>query len=123
MCADSLVSLLPVALEQITNIFDRRRIRLFGAQNDERVKEDREVETPDRLVPTDWVTFGVLLSIIVGTFLVWVVFGNEVIKPWATVLGFILGGLLSVIGYVIQSLSVSPTDVFTAEFEHSEKRI
>ncbi|KAF7771568.1 hypothetical protein Agabi119p4_5879 [Agaricus bisporus var. burnettii] len=98
MCADSLVSLLPVALEQITNIFDRRRIRLFGAQNDERIKEDREVETPDRLVPTDWVTFGVLLSIIVGTFLVWVVFGNEVIKPWATVLGFILGGLLSVIG-------------------------
>jgi hypothetical protein len=123
MCADSLVSLLPVVVEQISNILDQRRIRPLENHNDERGQDDGEMETPDRLVPTDWVTLGVLSSIIVGTFLVWVVFGNEVIKPWATVLGFILGGLLSVIGYVMQSSSISPTDVSAVEFEHSEKQI
>jgi hypothetical protein len=121
MCADSLVSLVPVVVEQISKVLAQRRIR--GSENDERQTDDKEMETPDRLVPTDWVTFGVLSSIIVGTLLVWIVFGNEVIKPWATVLGYILGGLLSVIGYVTQSSLISPTNVSAVEFEHSEKQI
>jgi len=57
-----------------------------------------ETETEDRLVPTSWVLYGLLVSVVVGTVLVWIVFGQEGIKPWATLLGFILGGMLSIIG-------------------------
>lgn len=97
MCADSLVSLLPVVAEHVVDLVKReRRIRL--SEHDDTGKVDNETETEDRLVPADWVIMGLLASIIIGTILVWVVFGNEGIKPWATVLGFILGGLLSVIG-------------------------
>ena len=96
MCADSLISLLPVAVEYIIDLVRRRRIRL--SENNDIRRADSETETEDRLVPTDWVVLGVLSSVIIGTILVWVVFGNEGIKPWATVLGFILGTLLSIIG-------------------------
>ncbi|KAJ7707644.1 OPT oligopeptide transporter protein-domain-containing protein [Mycena rosella] len=89
MCADSLVSLLPVLAEYVTGLFPR------GQQT---VKEDYDVETEDRLVPMTWVVGGLLVSVVLGTFLVWIVFGNDGIKPWATLLGFILGGLLSVLG-------------------------
>ncbi len=57
-----------------------------------------ETETEDRLVPTKWVLVGLVLSISIGTLLVWIVFGDEGIKPWATFLGFVLGGMLSIIG-------------------------
>lgn len=103
MCADSLVSLLPVVAEYAVDLVNRYR-RVYLAVNADRRKEDNETETVERLVPTDWVVLGLLGSIILGTILVWVVFGNEGIKPWATVLGFILGGLLSIIGYVAVSL-------------------
>jgi uncharacterized membrane protein len=73
-----------------------RQVQIPG--HDDLRKEDNETETEDRLVPIDWVVWGLLASLITGTTLVWVVFGNEGIKPWATVLGFILGGLLSIIG-------------------------
>jgi len=96
MCADSLISLLPVAVEYIFDLVRQRRIRLLENGDTQRV--DSETETEDRLVPTDWVVCGVLGSIIIGTILVWLVFGNEGIKPWATVLGFMLGTLLSIIG-------------------------
>lgn len=96
MCADSLISLLPVAVEYIFNLVRQRRIRL--SENDDIQRVDSETETEDRLVPTDWVVCGVLSSIIIGTILVWLVFGKEGIKPWATVLGFMLGTLLSIIG-------------------------
>jgi len=96
MCADSLISLLPVAVEYIFDLVRQRRIRL--SENDDTQRVDSETETEDRLVPTDWVVCGVLSSIIIGTILVWLVFGNEGIKPWATVLGFMLGTLLSIIG-------------------------
>ncbi|KAJ7475901.1 OPT oligopeptide transporter protein-domain-containing protein [Mycena latifolia] len=89
MCADSLVSLLPVLAEYVMGLFPR------GGQT---VKEDYDTETEDRLVPNSWVVSGVLVSVVLGTFLVWVVFGNDGIKPWATFLGFVLGGLLSVLG-------------------------
>ncbi|KAL1724312.1 OPT oligopeptide transporter protein-domain-containing protein [Schizophyllum commune] len=61
-------------------------------------KEDSEVETPDRLVPYSWVLGGLGASVLFGMILVWAVFGHEGIKPWATLLGFALGGLLSVLG-------------------------
>ncbi|KAH9930132.1 OPT oligopeptide transporter protein-domain-containing protein [Fomitopsis serialis] len=62
------------------------------------VMDDKEVESPDRLVPTRWVAWGLGGSVVFGTILVWVVFGDEGIKPWATFLGFVMGGLLSVLG-------------------------
>lgn len=78
MCADSLVSLFPVILEVIRRSLDK------NAPPD----EDLEVESEDRLVPHRWVLSGIAASILIGTFLVWLVFGADGIKPWATVLGF-----------------------------------
>lgn len=91
MCADSLVSLLPVVAEYFADLFPRRGLEVHA-------KEDYDTETEDRLVPNTWVVGGLLGSVVIGTFLVWVVFGHEGIKPWATLLGFALGGLLSILG-------------------------
>lgn len=97
MCADSLVSLIPVVAEYVLDLARRKNSSQGDAVDN---KEDHEIETEDRLVPNSWVIIGVIASIFIGTILVWIVFGNEGIKPWATVLGFILGGLLSILGYV-----------------------
>ncbi|KAJ7158695.1 OPT oligopeptide transporter protein-domain-containing protein [Mycena filopes] len=91
MCADSLISLLPVVAEYITGLLPRQALA-------NQTKEDFDTETEDRLVPNTWVLWGLLVSVVVGTLLVWIVFGNDGIKPWATLLGFALGGLLSVLG-------------------------
>jgi len=97
MCADSLVSLLPVASEYVKDlVWDRPRGYTGIASNVH--KEDHETETEDRLVPISWVYTGLLASIIIGTILVWIVFGNDGIRPWATILGYVLGGMLSIIG-------------------------
>ncbi|KAK2460316.1 hypothetical protein APHAL10511_007705 [Amanita phalloides] len=88
MCADSLVSLLPVVYAHVMGFVNQKSP----------IIEDHETETSDRLVPLSWVVSGLLASVIFGTILVWLVFGKEHIKPWATMLGFMLGGLLSVIG-------------------------
>ena len=92
MCADSLVSLLPVIAEYFMKLFPTRRA------NSGKEEQDLECETEDRLVPIKWVGWGLGISIIVGTLLVWLVFGREGIKPWATLIGFVMGGLLSVLG-------------------------
>ncbi|EJD48943.1 OPT superfamily oligopeptide transporter [Auricularia subglabra TFB-10046 SS5] len=89
MCADSLVSLVPVAWELLHDYLQKHT----GARG-----EDDEDEPPERLVPVKWVLGGVAGSIVLGTFLVWLVFGNEGIKAWATVIGFGIGCLLSVLG-------------------------
>ncbi|EJF56509.1 oligopeptide transporter [Dichomitus squalens LYAD-421 SS1] len=96
MCSDSLVSLVPVVVE----LFQEKVWRaLRGSVDDEdSVKESKEVETEDRLVPMSWVAWGLAGSVILGTLLVWLVFGDEGIKPWATLLGFVMGALLSVLG-------------------------
>lgn len=95
MCADSFVSLVPVLADYINNFISKRR-------KDYSVVDEgnHEPETEDRLVPMSWVLTGVTISVIVGTLLVWIVFGHDGIKPWATVIGFILGGMLSIIGCV-----------------------
>lgn len=92
MCADSLVSLLPVIAEYFTKLFLTRH------DSDGKEGEDLECETEDRLVPIKWVGWGLGVSIVLGTLLVWLVFGHEGIKPWATLIGFVMGGLLSVLG-------------------------
>lgn len=99
MCVDSVVSLIPVISEYVTKIVRPRGTPQSldgGADN----KDDHEVETEDRLVPNNWVMAGLGISVMVGTVLVWVVFGNDGIKPWATLLGFVMGGMLSVLGSV-----------------------
>lgn len=93
MCVDSLVSLLPVISEAIKTLIARHNRKSTPVDDD-------EIETEDRLVPTKWVLWGCGLSVMLGTVLVWIVFGSEGIKPWATVMGFILGGLLSLLGWV-----------------------
>ncbi|KDQ59193.1 hypothetical protein JAAARDRAFT_33922 [Jaapia argillacea MUCL 33604] len=99
MCADSFISLLPVIAEFVDNQLRRRRILLpRDGGSDDGDKEDNEVETEDRLVPNSWVLWGLGVSVVLGVALVWLVFGNEGIKPWATVIGFVLGGLLSILG-------------------------
>ncbi|KAF9003994.1 oligonucleotide transporter [Cyathus striatus] len=98
MFTDSLISLVPVVAEYVGDAIRGRKADSQSGGDDGRPRESHETESEDRLVPMRWVLVGILSSVIIGTILVWVVFGNEGIKPWATVLGFILGGLLSVIG-------------------------
>lgn len=96
MCADSVVSLLPVIGEFCQKLLPKRISLALDTPGGD--KEDFESETEDRLVPISWVFGGLGVSVVIGTILVWVVFGNEGIKPWATLIGFVLGGLLSVLG-------------------------
>ncbi|PBL03508.1 oligopeptide transporter [Armillaria gallica] len=93
MCADSLVSLLPVVFGYVKEVIGTN----LGGSSYSDFKEDNECETADRLVPQSWVLIGWSISVILGTFLVWIVFGHEGIKPWATFLGFVLGGMLSIL--------------------------
>jgi hypothetical protein len=90
MCADSLVSLLPVAAEFVAS----RRTGAPAA-----AAEDEDDELPERLVPTAWVVWGLTGSVVLGTAVIWAVFGEE---PWATVCGFLAGSLLSILGCVQQ---------------------
>jgi hypothetical protein len=63
------------------------------------VSEDiPEDEPASRLVPDKWVWGGLFTSVAAGTVLVWFVFGYEGIKPWATILGFLMGAVLSHLG-------------------------
>jgi hypothetical protein len=95
MCADSLVSLLPVVWELVTvQLRHNGALRLQEAA-DENDTSNKETETADRLVPTRWVLFGLAGSIVVGTLLIWIVFDE---KPWATMIGFVVGSALSVLG-------------------------
>ncbi|KZT73505.1 OPT superfamily oligopeptide transporter [Daedalea quercina L-15889] len=96
MCSDSLVSLVPVIAETFYKKVWRGTVALRDADGAD--GDDKEVEPPERLVPMRWVAWGLVGSVVFGTVLVWAVFGNEGIKPWATFTGFIMGGLLSVLG-------------------------
>ncbi|CAE6414382.1 unnamed protein product [Rhizoctonia solani] len=94
ICADSFVSIVPTIYRLLKSAYltllSRRAVV---------VSEDvPENEPASRLVPNRWVWSGLFASVIVGTVLVWFVFGSEGIKPWATVLGFIIGAVLSHLG-------------------------
>lgn len=93
MCADSFVSLLPIIQSSIAKLVSVQKVG-------NALPQDSDFETPDRLVPIRWVLSGLVASVIAGTLLVWMVFGDEGIKPWATLIGFAVGGLLSILGYV-----------------------
>ncbi len=91
MCADSLVSLFPVVLRTLKDVL------LSLARREFLIRDDKEIETEDRLVPMKWVLIGWSVSVFVGIILVWIVFGAEGITPWASFLGYVAGGLLSVL--------------------------
>jgi len=90
MCSDSLVALIPVAYGAIVDL-------MRGHKSEDNERDTKDPETEDRLVPFKWVVIGWTVSVVIGTALVWVVFGHEGIKPWATFIGFLLGGLLSIL--------------------------
>jgi hypothetical protein len=76
-----------------------------------------------------WVGIGLAVSSILGIVLVWIIFGNEGIRPWATALGLVLASILSVLGVralgqtdlnpVVSNLSTIPfrvsNDTFSLE--------
>ncbi len=98
MCVDSLVSLAPVVWELVEK---------YILKNKDVDDDVEDPETEDRLVPTKWVVSGLLVSMVAGTLLVWMVFGNDSIKPWATFLGFLMGILLSILGFDFLCLATS----------------
>ncbi|KAG9120314.1 hypothetical protein FRC07_004233, partial [Ceratobasidium sp. 392] len=105
ICADSFVSITPTVYRALKTAYNSLVSKVAcGSPTllvqqvivvDEEVPED---EPESRLVPNRWVWGGLVTSVLIGTILVWVVFGYEGIKPWATVLGFLLGGVLSYFG-------------------------
>ncbi|PVF95675.1 OPT superfamily oligopeptide transporter [Serendipita vermifera] len=95
MTADSLVSLAPVTMEIISELPVLLGLKSSSSRES---GSSEEVEPPSRLVPIGWVVTGLLLSVTAGTIIVWILFGNEGIKPWATILGFVLGGAMSLLG-------------------------
>ncbi|KAL5634620.1 hypothetical protein ACGC1H_002609 [Rhizoctonia solani] len=94
ICADSFVSIVPTIYRLLRVVYltllSRRAVVVS-----EDIPED---EPASRLVPDRWVWRGLLASVVIGTVLVWLVFGYKGIKPWATVLGFIIGAVLSHLG-------------------------
>lgn len=126
MIAESLTSLFPIVIGSITRSVSHarqnRRSRMFtpsspdprdsrdsvlrgdyydgpleGERGDD-VDVDVEHEPEERLVPTSWVIWGLGGSGVLGVVLVWVVFGDEGIKPWATAVGLVLASGLAVVG-------------------------
>ncbi|KAG8890770.1 hypothetical protein FRB98_004815 [Tulasnella sp. 332] len=93
MCAESLVSLLPVISEFVKNL--RGATFRLGDDNGE-IDEDKETE--DRLVPSSWVIGGIIACVVFGTGIVWTIFGADGIHPWATVLSFAIGSVLGLLG-------------------------
>lgn len=115
MVSDSLISLFPIVREFTIKLIRSMKkssihIRLPGVAfapgsfsditpDDHDDGDEQDPEPPERLVPMQWVLWGLGFSIVMGILLVWVVFGHEGIKPWATSIGFLLGGVLSLLGY------------------------
>ncbi|KZT51742.1 OPT superfamily oligopeptide transporter [Calocera cornea HHB12733] len=89
MCAESVVSLLPVIFEAFSLLLGRKK-----ADED----EEEDEEDPDRLVPAKWWAWGLGITSVLGVVGVWAVFRDEGGKVWAVAVGFLMGGVLSVLG-------------------------
>ncbi|BEI92704.1 uncharacterized protein CcaverHIS019_0503320 [Cutaneotrichosporon cavernicola] len=115
MIAESLISLAPVTVEYVRNLWARHeaaeaRSHVFTTPDspDEAAERDGymdmpedsepECEPPERLVPGQWVALGLTASAVLGVWGVWYVFGTDGIHPWATALGLVLASILSLIG-------------------------
>lgn len=109
--AESVISLLPIIASSLSKFLSHRAQRKTGAvflPSDERgteyvdfdPDEDPEDEPESRLVPMSWVWTGLISSGVAGVAIVWALFGNEGIKPWATAFGFLLACVLALLGCV-----------------------
>lgn len=97
MCAESVVSLLPVILEFAKGL--EKAVRRLGAgRNGEDADTSDEEESEERLVPNSWIVQGIAASVVVGTAIVWAIFGADGIRPWATILAFGIGSVLGLLG-------------------------
>ncbi|CAE6447144.1 unnamed protein product [Rhizoctonia solani] len=94
ICADSFVSIAPTIYRLLKSVY----LTMLSKRTVVVTEDIPEDEPASRLVPDRWVWSGLLVSVVLGTVLVWVVFGYEGIKPWATILGFIIGAVLSHLG-------------------------
>ena len=116
MISDSTISLIPVFNEFISKVlrtFKKKEVQIklprtplspergepVCSEDEYAAKDDKDFEPSERLVPNKWLWSGLFVSLIIGILLVWAVFGAEGIKPWATIIGFLMGGLLSLLGY------------------------
>ncbi|KZO96613.1 oligopeptide transporter [Calocera viscosa TUFC12733] len=90
MCAESVVSLIPVVVEAVS--------LLFGRQKTAEEEEEEDEEDEERLVPTKWWAWGLAGTSVLGVLGVWAVFHDEGGKIWAVAIGFLMGGVLSVLG-------------------------
>lgn len=124
MASESLISLLPILISTSRILLARYRLarerngrpsRLYDQHNHDEASsssprttpfdyesptsnEPEDPEPPHRLVPTTWVIPGLILSSVSGIVIVYYLFGNEGIRPWATALGFVLASLLALLG-------------------------
>ncbi len=125
MIAESVISLLPIIISYSQSLYSRHQQRsrsdLFVRSSEDGTShphdhayssdyykptrdsstssdDPEETETPDRLVPNSWVIIGLTSSAILGVTLVWLIFGNEGIKPWATAIGLVMACILSLLG-------------------------
>lgn len=97
MTTESVISLVPVVAEFLRTI---RKVYLHSKNDttEEDEDEDEENEPPSRLVPTKWALWGLIISAIGGTLIIRAAFGKEGIKPWASIIGFVLATVLSLLG-------------------------
>ncbi|KAG8840418.1 hypothetical protein FRB91_006114 [Serendipita sp. 411] len=98
MTADSLVSIIPIILEFFSFVSASFIPKEEQAQHRSKPSHDGEVESSSRLIPRKWVLTGLGGSVACGTMIVYLLFGYEGIKPWATLVGFALGAVLSLLG-------------------------
>jgi len=96
MTTDSVVSLLPIVSELVYTLRASYKVSETTSGYD----LDGETEPPERLVPARHALWGLLASALLGTLIIRAVFGEDGIKAWATLVGFVLAALLSVLGCV-----------------------
>jgi hypothetical protein len=120
MIAESIISLIPVCFNYAHSLYikhqaynvqsdhlqgrfhvgvegSRRRSQADLAASVPEVDDD-ETEPASRLVPGLWVVIGLCTSAVLGIVLVWLIFGNDGIRPWATATGLVLASVLSLLG-------------------------
>src|SRR3954447_238772 len=100
MISESIISLLPIIISyarKMLNHYKRHHTQALFHTNtadesldgldpdkvddDDWNDDEPELEPPERLVPTSWVTIGLSASAILGVAMVWIIFGDEGIKP------------------------------------------
>lgn len=107
MTTESIVSLVPV----VSDFF--HTLHKWYDPSSDVYTEDDDTETSERLVPTKWAVWGIISSAILGTGIICFIFGASAIKPWASLIGFVLAALLSLLGLVQRpglTLSRIPAD-------------